>query len=91
LLLKKLGGARQTLTHEESSQLKAAGVFLHEDDRKGTWGDSELEKLLRAILKYAKGKAPAEVKKFIYKQGSLRNPYRNIDGNCQSPNVNSTK
>ena len=48
------GKARQTLSLEEQKRLEDVGVFLHEDQRKGTWADSEVERLLRAILKYSR-------------------------------------
>ena len=48
------GKARQTISSTEQERLEAAGVYLHEDQRKGTWADSEVERLLRAILKYCK-------------------------------------
>ena len=42
------------MTTEEDDKLKKAGVFLHNEQRKGNWADSEVERLLRACLKYAK-------------------------------------
>ena len=48
------GNVRQTLTAEEKDNLEKAGVLLHEEQRRGTWADSEAERLLRAVLKYAK-------------------------------------
>ena len=48
------GKVRQTISATEQERLEAAGVYLHEDQRKGTWADSEVERLLRAILKYCK-------------------------------------
>ena len=41
----------------EKSELEEKGVFLMEDQRKGTWGDSEAERLMKALLKYARGSA----------------------------------
>ena len=48
------GKVRQAISATEQERLEAAGVYLHEDQRKGTWADSEVERLLRAILKYCK-------------------------------------
>jgi hypothetical protein len=48
------GKARQTISTDEQKRLEDAGVYLHEDQRKGTWADSEVERLLRAILKYCR-------------------------------------
>ena len=48
---------RQTLTTDENKKLEEAGVFLHEDQRRGTWADSEAERLMRAILKFLRPRA----------------------------------
>ena len=48
---------RKSLTTEEDDKLKKAGVFLHNEQRKGNWADSEVERLLRAVLKYARSRA----------------------------------
>ena len=48
------GSVRQTITSEESKKLEEAGVYLHEEQRQGTWADSEAERLLRAILKFTR-------------------------------------
>ena len=45
---------RDTLGEEERKNLEAAGVFLHDEQKRGTWSDSEPERLLRAVLKYAR-------------------------------------
>ena len=63
---------RDTLGEEERRKLEAAGVFLHDEQKRGTWSimiliiimttiiiigtwsDSEPERLLRAVLKYAR-------------------------------------
>ena len=49
--------ARLAITDKEKSELEQKGVFLMEDQRKGTWGDSEAERLMKALLKYARGSA----------------------------------
>ncbi len=49
-----VGKTRQTISAAEQQRLEDAGVYLHEDQRKGTWADSEVERLLRAILKYSR-------------------------------------
>ncbi|TRY78378.1 hypothetical protein TCAL_01692 [Tigriopus californicus] len=51
------GPARQTLTTDENKKLEDAGVFLLDDQRKGTWADCESERLLRAILKFTRQKS----------------------------------
>ena len=48
------GHVRETLTTDENKKLEEAGVYLIDEQRQGTWSDSEAERLLRAILKYAK-------------------------------------
>merc|ERR1719273_2223416 len=45
---------RETLTTDENKKLEEAGVYMHDEQERGTWSDSEAERLLRAILKYAK-------------------------------------
>jgi len=48
------GPNRATVTEEERQTLEDKGVFLYEEQRRGTWSDSEAERLLRAVLKYAR-------------------------------------
>ena len=45
---------RETLTTDENKKLEEAGVYMHDEQQRGNWQDSEAERLLRAILKYAK-------------------------------------
>ena len=54
--ISKIGGknVRETLTESENKKLEDAGVVLIDQLRKGTWKDSEGERLLRAILKFSK-------------------------------------
>ena len=47
-------GAATKCTSKERSDLEQKGVFLMDDQRKGTWGDSEAERLMKALLKYAR-------------------------------------
>ena len=39
---------------DERKALEKAGVFLHDEQKRGTWSDSEPERLLRAVLKFAR-------------------------------------
>eukprot|EP00095_Tigriopus_kingsejongensis_P004239 maker-scaffold711_size108467-snap-gene-0.24 protein:Tk04239 transcript:maker-scaffold711_size108467-snap-gene-0.24-mRNA-1 annotation:"e3 ubiquitin-protein ligase shprh" len=50
------GSVRQAITETESKKLEEAGVFLLDDQRKGTWADCEAQRLLRAISKFARHK-----------------------------------
>ena len=50
------GPNRASVTAEERKTLEDAGVFMFDDQRRGTWSDSEVERLLRATLKFAKNR-----------------------------------
>jgi hypothetical protein len=53
--LKEIKGAgRSAITAKDTAELEDKGVFLMKEQRKGTWADSEAERLLRALLKYAR-------------------------------------
>ena len=45
---------RASVTEDERKELEKAGVFLHDEQKRGTWSDSEPERLLRAVLKFAR-------------------------------------
>jgi len=45
---------RASVTEEERKTLEKSGVFLHDEQKRGTWSDSEPERLLRAVLKFAR-------------------------------------
>lgn len=45
---------RETLNVDETKKLEEAGIYMMDEQRRGKWSDSEAERLLRAILKYAK-------------------------------------
>ena len=46
--------ALNPLGTDENKKLEEAGVYMHDEQQRGNWQDSEAERLLRAILKYAK-------------------------------------
>jgi len=48
------GPNRASVTTDERKELEKAGVFLYDEQKRGTWSDSEAERLLRAVLKFAK-------------------------------------
>merc|ERR1719461_711021 len=48
------GHVREALTTDENKKLEEAGVYMMDEQQRGSWSDSETERLLRAILKYAK-------------------------------------
>ena len=50
------GPNRASVTAEERKTLEDAGVFMYDEQRRGTWSDSEVERLLRAVLKFAKNR-----------------------------------
>ena len=50
------GPNRASVTAEERKTLEDAGVFMYDEQRRGTWSDSEVERLLRATLKFAKNR-----------------------------------
>ena len=65
------GPNRASVTAEERKKLEDAGVFMYDEQRRGTWSDSEVERLLRATLKFAKNR-----------QGGFKGPLVE-DGNNQ--------
>ena len=48
------GPNRATVTEEERRVLEKSGVFLYDEQRRGTWSDSEAERLLRAVLRFGR-------------------------------------
>ena len=52
---------RDTINVSENKKLEEAGVFLLDEQRKGTWADSETERLLRALLKFTRQRIPAHL------------------------------
>ena len=48
------GPNRASVTSDERKELEKAGVFLYDEQKRGTWSDSEAERLLRGVLKFAK-------------------------------------
>ncbi len=50
----ELKHVREAVGTKDRAQLEEKGVILHERLRRGTWGDSEAERLLRAMLKFAR-------------------------------------
>ena len=66
------GPNRASVTAEERKKLEDAGVFMFDEQRRGTWSDSEVERLLRATLKFAKNR-----------QGGFKGPLVE-DGNNQA-------
>ena len=63
------GNVRESLTTEEKDKLEKAGVLLHEEQRRGTWADSEAERLIRAVLKYTKQQGGTSFPPWIVKDG----------------------
>jgi E3 ubiquitin-protein ligase SHPRH len=69
------GKVRETLTIEDKENLVKDGakaglsMTFHEEQRKGTWADSEAERLIKAVLKYAKQQGRPSFPPWILKDG----------------------